>query len=272
MSDQSLPAPPSYPPPSIPPPPRRGRPRWLIPVLAMTVAVGLALAGSLLVLPALLDKVLFPAAARPVEAARPVAADAGPTPSAPESAGGATPSSAGAAEPYATPAAPPAGVPRFSSASAGFSAQFPTAAKKMPVAASPGLVPGTEAFAGGDGIQNYTVTSVPLNCQLADAQVQSALEEATSTGIDAGAKSLNGTSKVLSTTGRDVDGHPGIQSDFTMTVGSRTMKGRYVSAVAGTHYYAVAIVALEPELPAWDAFINSVKFLAPTESLPACAP
>ena len=270
MSDPSLPAPPSFPPPSVPPPRRRGRPRWLIPVLAMTVAVGLALAGSLLVLPALLDKVLFPAADRPV------AANAGPTPSAlasaPEPAGGATPASAGGAEPSATPAAPPAGVPRFSSASAGFSAQFPTAAKKMPVAASPGLVPGTEAFAGGDGIQNYTVTSVPLNCQLADAQVQSALEEATSTGIDAGAKSLNGTSKVLSTTGRDVDGHPGIQSDFTMTVGSRTMKGRYVSAVAGTHYYAVAIVALEPELPAWDAFINSVKFLAPTESLPACAP
>lgn len=253
----------NFPPAPPLPPGKARRPRWLVPLVigACALAVTGAVVGATVVLPAVLDPLLsHEAAGRQAPVASAPAAPSSTAPSSTAAAPASAPASDAAAKADA-----------FVAESAGFSAVFPTKPTKATAAQLGAQADTTQAYIAGDGVQSFTVTAVDMPCQPPAGEVAAGLAESTKTGIDAAAKSLNAEFTVQSETPREVAGHRGAQADYTLKFGSQTVKGRYVSLIAGKHFYAVAAMAPETNAAAWDAFIDSFKSLDADGTLPACA-
>ncbi|WP_125609966.1 hypothetical protein [Specibacter cremeus] len=258
MTDQNLPDGPVPPIPGMPPTAGKRR-RWVLPVVVGAFGVTIALVGSLVVLPAILDHDGVADAARTAAPLNSTGTTAKPSDTA----------TAGTA-PAITPTAAPTIAP-FVSREGGFRIQLPSVPKKATAAQLGGSPPeGSVAYVAGDGVQSYTVTAVPMPCQPPEGEVATGLKELTANGITGVARGLNAKSEVLSETAREVDGHAAAQSDFTLTVGSLKMKGRMISAIGGKHVYSLTAMATEPDLLAWDKVIDSFETLDAVSGLPAC--
>ncbi|ALE06526.1 hypothetical protein AL755_15445 [Arthrobacter sp. ERGS1:01] len=240
------------------PPVKSPRPRWVVPLLigVSAGAVAGAVVGATVVLPAFLDLHPIPPLA---------SALASPSTAVTRAVSTSAPSAAAAA---ASPAAGSAKA--FVSESAGFSAVFPGKATKATEAQLGAHVGNVQGFFGGDDIQSFTVQVLDQSCELSAAQAKSGMDQSSTMGVASAAKQIDATYDVLSETPRDLDGHHGLQTDFTLDMGTVTVTARTLVAYAGKHFYALQFASAQPDVPAWDAFINSFKSLDPDGTLPAC--
>jgi len=261
MTDPLLPVP-QIPPFSPAPPAKNVRPWWVLPMVAGVSAIGVAgaLVGALVVLPTIYGpRSPIDASAETTDAGLgDVSSDVDATQSRPT------------ASPGAASGGPATGG-MFVAEAAGFSAVFPGKPTKATAVQLGAESANVQAYIGGDGVQSLTVQVLDQPCEPSAAQAEAGLGQSSTLSVASAAKQIDATYEVLSETPRDLDGHHGLQTDFTLDRGAMTVTARFVMAYAGKHFYAVQFASVQPDIDAWDAFIKSFKSLDSDGMLPACA-
>ena len=175
-----------------------------------------------------------------------------------------------AAPDFSTPV--PSTVPAFVSDEFGFSVRFPAKPTRQDRDLNQGgqkitIITFISAGSGNRGFGASTFTSV---CTPKGDDVGTRLKVSADGSVTGAASASGSTSEVQKQTPITIQGHPGLQTEFTLAKDGSTLHMVDAVVIDGPRFYS--LTATNPATGAWDNFLKSFKITKDPAPLPECAP